>query len=90
MSASTSLALVLTFREEAIEANIPMTERQQYFDLISISGALAVFQILTSFERFGSTFKLNLEKNPTKNRIILFIVKQILLGMSVKMLQLAL
>ena len=75
MSASTSLALVLTFREEAIGANIQITERQHYFDMISLSGALAVFLILISFERFGSTYKLNLEKNPTKNRIILYIVK---------------
>lgn len=74
-SASTSLALVIDFREEALEADITISERQHLFDMISISGALAVFQILISFERFGSTYKLNLEKNPTKNRIILFIVK---------------
>ena len=46
--------------------------------------------MLISFERFGSTYKLNLEKNPSKNRIILYIVKQILLGMVVKLTQLAL
>ena len=42
-SASTSLALVIDFREEALEADITMAERQHLFDMIPISGALAIF-----------------------------------------------
>jgi len=89
-SAYTSLACLFDFREDTIEANVDIEKKQHLLNFISISGALAIVQILISFERFGSTYKLNLEKNPTKNRIIFYVVKQILLGLSIEIAQLGL
>ena len=89
-SAYTSLACLYDFREDTIEANVDIAQKQNLLNIISISGALAIFQILISFERFGSTYKLNSEKNPSKDRIICYVVKQIVLGLLLELAQLAL